>query len=272
MRKFVTLALLLLLCLPLRAENTLPQRRGAVNDFAEVIPAAEEAEIEALAIEVWEKAGVALVICTVPTIGDADYQGYANELYSAWGIGKKGEDKGLLIFNVTDIRKIWIETGYGVEGFINDARAGDVYRSYLIPNFQKGDFGRGFLEAMQAFAGMISEEYGITFDGTTIAPRRQSSSDDSMEDLIVFLVVGMIFLFFIIGNYNRSNWGSGGDWGSGTGGGRSDGRSWSGSGWGSSGWGGGGWGGGFSGGGGGGGGFGGFGGGSSGGGGAGGGY
>ena len=110
MRKFLSLALFFLFILPLRAEESFPQRRGAVNDFAEVIPAAEEAEIEALAIEVWDKAGVALVICTMPTIGDADYQSYANALYKAWGIGKQGEDKGLLIFNVTDIRKIWIET------------------------------------------------------------------------------------------------------------------------------------------------------------------
>ena len=263
MRKFLSLALLLLFFLPLRSEESFPQRRGAVNDFAEVIPAAEEAKIEALAIEVWNKAGVALVICTMPTIGDADYQSYANELYKAWGIGKEGEDKGLLIFNVTDIRKIWIETGYGVEGFINDARAGDVYRHYLVPNFQQEDFGRGFLEAMQAFAGMVSEEYGITFDGTTIAPRRGGDAGDDIEDLIVFLVVGLIFLIFILANRNRSGWGSGGGWGSG-----SDRRSGS-RGWGGSGWGGGGWGGGFSGGGGG---FGGFGGGSSGGGGAGGGY
>ncbi|HOH08504.1 MAG TPA: TPM domain-containing protein [bacterium] len=268
MRKFLSLALFFLFILPLRAEESFPQRRGAVNDFAEVIPAAEEAEIEALAIEVWDKAGVALVICTMPTIGDADYQSYANELYKAWGIGKQGEDKGLLIFNVTDIRKIWIETGYGVEGFINDARAGDVYRQHLVPNFQQGNFGRGFLEAMQAFAGMVSEEYGITFDGTTIAPRRGGNADDGMEDLIVFLVIGFIFLLIILSNHNRSGWGSGGDWGSGPGR-RSGSRGWDGSGWGSSSWGGGGWGGGFSGGGGG---FGGFGGGGSGGGGAGGGY
>ncbi|HNW60769.1 MAG TPA: TPM domain-containing protein [bacterium] len=259
MRKFAPLVIFFLL-LPalLPAAEPFPQRRGAVNDFADVIPDGVEAQIEALATEVWDKAGVALVICTMPTIGEADYQTYANELYSAWGIGKKGEDKGLLIFNVTDIRKIWIETGYGVEGFINDARAGDVYRRYLVPNFQRGDFGQGFLEAMQAFAGMVGAEYGITFTGATIAPRQRSASPVAGEDLIVVLIVIFIIVMAILGNARGRGrgWGSGDGWGSSHGG-------W-GSGWGS------GWGGGF--GGGGGGGFGGFGGGSSGGGGAGGGY
>jgi uncharacterized protein len=259
MRKTIfLLCLLSLLPLQLLRAEKFPQRRGAVNDFAEVIPEEEEARIEALAIEVWEKAGVAIVVCTMPTIGDAEYQSYANELYSAWGIGKKGEDKGLLIFNVTDIRKIWIETGYGVEGFINDARAGDVYRTYLVPNFQRGDFGRGFLEAVQAFAGMVGQEYGITFDGSTIAPRQNSGSGGGGGDLLVFVIIVIIFVLIVTKNYFRPGWGSGGGWSSGNRGG---------------GWSSGGWGGGFGGGGGGGGGgFGGFGGGSSGGGGAGGGY
>ncbi len=260
MRKMAPILLMLLLPALLPAADSFPQRRGAVNDFAEVIPDEVEAQIEALAIEVWNKSGVAIVICTMPTIGEAEYQTYANELYSAWGIGKKGEDKGLLIFNVTDIRKIWIETGYGVEGFINDARAGDVYRRYLVPNFQQGNFGQGFLEAVQAFAGLVGEEYGITFDGTTIAPRRLSSSSKNGEDWMIALFVLLAVAVILIKSSHGAGWGSGGGWGSSRSGG------W-GSGWGS----GGGWGGGF-GGGGGGGGFGGFGGGSSGGGGAGGGY
>jgi len=263
MRKIALLILMTLLPALLPATDTFPPRRGAVNDFAEVIPDAVEAQIEALAIEVWNKAGVAIVICTMPTIGEADYQTYANELYSAWGIGKKGEDKGLLIFNVTDIRKIWIETGYGVEGFINDARAGDVYRRYMVPNFQQGNFGEGFLEATQAFAGMVGEEYGLTFDNQTIMPQRVSGSSLDGEDWIVALFVLFIIAMILMGTSRGTGWGSGGGWGSSRRGG------W-GSDWGSGGWGGGGWGGGF--GGGGGGGFGGFGGGSSGGGGAGGGY
>lgn len=248
----------LLLCSRIWGAEPFPERHGAVNDFANVIPEAEEAQIEALAIEVWNKSGVALVICTMPTIGDAEYQSYANELYSAWGIGKKGEDKGLLIFNVTDIRKIWIETGYGVEGFINDARAGDVYRRYLVPNFQRGDFGMGFLEAMRAFAGLVSQEYGITFDGETIAPQRSASGGQGESSFVCFAIALLLFIIFV--RYrNNAGWGGGGPMQTGRN------RDWGG--WG------GGFGGGFGGGGGGGGGgFGGFGGGSSGGGGAGGGY
>ncbi len=259
-KRYLPLFILFCTAVSCWSASEFPQRRGAVNDFANVIPAEYAKQIESLAIEVWDKTGVALVVCTMPTIGDEEYSDYANRLYETWGIGKKGEDKGVLIFNVVDDRKLWIETGYGVEGFINDARAGDIYREQLAPNLRQGDYGKGFLEAVQALAGLVAQEYNVTFTGETIAPRA-GSGDDSGASLFCF-VIALILIILMIRNkmHPGTTWGSGpftssrrhGDWG-GFGGG----------------FGSGGFGGGF---GGGGGGFGGFGGGMSGGGGAGGGY
>ena len=67
--------------------------QGAVNDFASVIPPDERQMIEAISREVLQKTGTAIVVVTVDTVGDSDYETYANELYADWGIGKKGEDK-----------------------------------------------------------------------------------------------------------------------------------------------------------------------------------
>ncbi len=231
-----------------------PRPRGAVNDFADVIPSEYERRIEALASEIWDKTNIAVVVCTMPTIGDEDYRDYANRLYSAWGIGRKGEDKGVLIFNVVDIRKIWIETGYGVEGFITDGRTGQIYRQYLVPNLQKGDYGEGFLQAVKAIAGLIEAEYGVTFGEGALPLRSSRQGDDGASGtplcfiialiLLLILTRGRILPWLLLGSMS-SGWGGhsrGGGFGGGFGGG------------------------GF------GGGFGGFGGGSSGGGGAGGGY
>ena len=67
-----------------------------------------------------------MVVVTMPDVGGAEYNDYANRLYSAWGIGKKGEDKGVLIFVTIKERKMRIETGYGVEGILPDGLAGEV--------------------------------------------------------------------------------------------------------------------------------------------------
>ena len=110
--------LLILHTAPVSAERPIPEPRGLVNDFANVIPSPSEEKIVALTSELLRKTGIALAVVTMPDIDGAEYNNYANRLYSAWGIGQKGEDKGVLIFVTIKERKMRIETGYGVEGIL----------------------------------------------------------------------------------------------------------------------------------------------------------
>ena len=107
---------LLLMVTPVGAVDNFAKPVGAVNDFAGVLPSQYKSQMEDLAREVLEKTGTAIVVATVTSIGENDAEDYANSLYQAWGIGKKGEDKGVLIFLAVKERKVRIETGYGVEG------------------------------------------------------------------------------------------------------------------------------------------------------------
>ena len=80
------------------------------------------------------------------TIGEnEEYNLYANGLYKAWGIGKKGEDKGVLIFLTVKERKIRIETGYGVEGILPDGLVGEILDKYVVPFLKEGNYGKGSL-------------------------------------------------------------------------------------------------------------------------------
>lgn len=124
------------------AGESFPRPVGAINDFAGVISGEDKRPMESLAAEVLEKTGTAVVVATVETIGDSDPADYANRLYQAWGIGRKGEDKGVLIFLALKERQIRIETGYGVEGIIPDGMAGEILDRYALPRFRTGDYGR----------------------------------------------------------------------------------------------------------------------------------
>ena len=97
------------------AAEKYPSPRGAVNDFANVINKDNAVKIEALSREVLQKTGTAVVVVTVPTIGEGEETSlYANGLYKAWGIGKKGEAKEVEFFPDTPrfIKSISIETGF----------------------------------------------------------------------------------------------------------------------------------------------------------------
>lgn len=175
--------------------ESFPKPRGAVNDFAGVIGAQYAAPMENLAQEVLEKTGTAVVVATVETIGDSDPADYANRLYGAWGIGKKGEDKGVLIFLAVKERKVRIETGYGVEGILPDGLAGEILDRYAVPSFREGDYGRGLAETMAAVSSVAAKAAGVTLTGAKPRERPPAKTQRSLGiGQIVLLILAIGFL------------------------------------------------------------------------------
>lgn len=193
----LALALLALLAFAAVAQAAapFPAPRGAVNDFAGVIGAPEAARMEQLAREVLEKTGTALVVATVTTVGDDDPNDYANRLYQAWGIGKKGQDRGVLFFLAMTERRVRIETGYGLEGILPDGLAGEILDRYALPAFKERQYGRGFLEAMGAVARIVAKDAGVTLTGLPASRSQRQARPDRVGPLqLVFLLAAVAFL------------------------------------------------------------------------------
>jgi uncharacterized protein len=255
-------AFVLCCCLAYGAEP-LPAITQPVNDYAKVIDASSAAEMDRMIRELQEKTGDVVVVVTVPTVEPyADAREYAVKLFEneGRGIGQKGKDNGLLILLALKERRVQIEVGYGLEGFITDGFSGGTSREVMAPEFRNGRYGPGLLAGTERLIGRIAQGRNVTLDGVR-APRsvrREPEGTPISVSAIVLLVIAILIISRIGGGRGRRRryWG-GGPW----------------SGWSSGvgpfggGFGGGGFGGGFGGfgGGGGGGGFGGFGGGRSGG-------
>lgn len=196
-------ALFLILAIALQAgplfaaEPVFPRPTGAVNDFANVIPAAERDTMETLAREVLQKTGTAVVVATVPTVGDMAADDYATRLYESWGIGKKGEDKGVLILLALRERRVRIETGYGIEGILPDGVVGEILRLHVIPHLKQGDYGKGLSNAVTAVSDVIARNAGVTLTGRPqrkpVQPARGTPA--SPFTLILFALVAMLMLF-----------------------------------------------------------------------------
>ena len=190
-------AFLFLIAFPTEAAEIFPKPTGAVNDFAGLIPAQYKSRLESLAGELLEKTGTTVVVATVETIGDNTPSDYANRLYQAWGIGKKGEDKGVLIFLAAKERQVRIETGYGVEGIIPDGLAGEILDRYAIPYFKQNDYGRGFYETMAAVSLVVAKDAGVTLTGAAPSERRPVASERKLG--IFQLVLLLAVAFFLLG-------------------------------------------------------------------------
>lgn len=181
-------------------EPPFPRPRGAVNDFASLIPEREERMMENISREVLRKTGTALVIVTVDTVGDSDYETYANELYADWGIGKKGEDKGVLMFLTKKERKIRIETGYGVEGILPDGLVGQILDDYIVPFLKKGEHGKGLLNGTIALSQIIAKDAGVKITGKSPSTPRARTQRISLGSRLFSLLFFIILFFLFIRN------------------------------------------------------------------------
>lgn len=182
----------------LPAAEKYPSPRGAVNDFAGVIDQENAGRMEALAREVLQKTGTSLVVATVPALGEnEDAALYVNGLYQAWGIGKKGEDKGVLIFLAVKERKIRVETGYGVEGVLPDGLVGEILDKYVVPHLRSGNYGKGLYNAMYASAAYIARDAGVELQGIAAPSRKKARTEQKgigIFGLVVFFVVAALLL------------------------------------------------------------------------------
>jgi uncharacterized protein len=184
---------LILTPLQIRAQAMeFPQTNVPVNDYAEVIPPEYEARMDKLARALWDKTQTALVVATFRDVGGESPRIFANKLYEAWGIGKSGEDKGILLLVAVKERQVTFETGYGVEGILPDAKMGDILDQYVVPFLRRDEYGEGLLNGMAAVAQVVAQNAGVRLDldryapGAGVQPKARG-------------VIGLLpFLFFVL--------------------------------------------------------------------------
>jgi uncharacterized protein len=179
---------------PSEAAEIFPKPVGAVNDFARVIPPDDKNRMEDLAGEVLAKTGTAIVIATVESLGDNELNDYVNSIYKAWGVGKKGEDKGVLIFLALKERKFRIETGYGVEGILPDGLVGEIRDRYVIPYLKKGDYGKGLSNAMTAVANIVAKNANVSLDGGRPEDQPREKKDNRGIGIVPLIIIILILI------------------------------------------------------------------------------
>jgi len=239
------LLLLLLATFCAAAEPKIPASTGYVTDTAAVM-GEWAATTDKLCREIEEQTTSEVAVLTVKSTRPLETQQYGQMVFDRWKIGKKGKDNGVLFLVAVEDRKMWIATGYGVEGVLPDGKVGEIRDRLMVPLFRQQRYGEGIYMGVKAVGSVLS-------GGKMAPPKVPRKGNQIPYPALIFLGGVILFLvlrFLAAGPYSAYRRPGGGSY--------------------TGGW--GGFGGGFGGGGFGGGGFGGFGGGSSGGGGAGGGW
>ena len=132
---------------------------GWVTDMANILSQPTESQINQLVSQLEAKNGTEIAVVTVPdTKPSATPKEFATTLFNRWRIGKKGKDNGVLLLISKGERRVEIETGYGVEAILPDAKVGDIIRQEITPHFKKTDYDGGTLAGTKALVNTLSNE------------------------------------------------------------------------------------------------------------------
>lgn len=132
---------------------------GWVTDMASVLSSSTQAKINQLISNLEAKNGSEIAVVTVPDTSPSETpKKFATALFNQWGIGKKGQDNGVLFLISKGDRRVEIDTGYGVEKILPDARVGNIIKQEIAPRFKKGDFDGGTLAGIKALVKALDGE------------------------------------------------------------------------------------------------------------------
>ena len=167
--------------------------RRYVSDPAGLIPAAARDTIDALFGRLEATTGIEAAVVALPSIGDATPFGFAQSLFRHWGIGKKGSNNGLLVLYVADQRSIRIHVGYGLEGFLTDAKCKRIQSQQMVPAFRKGDTGGALVAGSKAICAVL--------DGTMEPEKAQDDSGNMAAIVLIIIILAMVL--YATGTYGH---------------------------------------------------------------------
>lgn len=131
-----------------------------VYDGADLLSAAEEAELAHRIDELKARTTVEVGVAVIPSVAPLTPKEYATALFERWGVGEKGKDNGVLILVAVAERRVEIETGYGVEGVLPDGRVGRILDQAVVPRLREGRYGEGLLAVVEAISAALEEAGG----------------------------------------------------------------------------------------------------------------
>ena len=156
MRKAFWLVLLLVLPAAVFAQDIPDYTDKYVNDFGGVFSAEQAGELRSLFSGIDTTTTAEVTVLTMTTVSPYAMSDFAQRVFDKWLIGKADKDNGLLILYAKDTQKIWVQTGYGLEGILPDSKIGRILDEAFVPERTAGNVTNGIILAAHAYADVIN--------------------------------------------------------------------------------------------------------------------
>ena len=172
----------------------IPNYDWYVTDKVGVFSETQKADLNSKIQEIEQATSIEIAVLVVPTVDD-DINLAAVDVGNKRGVGKKGQNNGLMVLIAIDDRKRSIQVWYGLEGTLPDIVTKNIGEADFPPNFKNWDYYQGIVEMLDDVLWYIKQ------DPTIVQTYSQNTSNSSSNDDYTGLL--FILFFIAIGGFGR---------------------------------------------------------------------
>ena len=174
-----------------------PEPPRLVNDFAGVLADNEVKSLESELVQFARQTSTQIVVVTVKDLDGYDPSDFAFRLGEDWGVGQKGKDNGIVVLlkPKTGNRqgRIFIATGYGLEGILPDAIVnGDIIDTEMIPYFKEKNYYMGLKGGLEVIMKITRGEYTAEYYQENYSARGGGFFPGLLFFLFIFIILPVI--------------------------------------------------------------------------------
>lgn len=170
-----------------------------VIDEAKILSASDKQAIETKLRSLNDRGLAQAAVVIVPTTNGEDIFDYSMKVADRWKLGKKDTDQGLLMVVAVNDRKMYILTGYGLEGTLPDAVAKRIINDDITPRFKQGDYAGGITAGINRIEERLTTDPAILkqADANRVNTNANSNAQLNQEGGIPLIFLG--FFGFVAG-------------------------------------------------------------------------
>jgi len=167
----------------LKAEQTLPAYKGHVNDYANVLSAAQIKQLDEILFAYEDSTSSQIAVVLEPSANGLAAIDRAMFLARGWGVGQKNKNNGILLYIAINDRKFFTVTADQMQDKLGASRLGQIENDFLVPNLRNQDYFTAIAQTTQAFEQALMGK----FKGK--ATRKRKSGTRGWVSIVVAIVL-----------------------------------------------------------------------------------
>jgi uncharacterized protein len=168
-----------------------------VSDFAHILSDEQRGLLEQKLVAFNDSTSTQIAVVIMQSTGNYEIADYSVQLFNQWKIGQEKKNNGVLMLVAVGDRKVWITTGFGIEGVLPDALCKRIIETDIVPQFRQEDYYAGIDAGTTAMMKIVSGEF------TADSYMKKQKDRPPFFPFVMFFIIFIIIIISRIGRVSR---------------------------------------------------------------------